>query len=426
MTERAIIAETPELPLERLEAEITELAGHLWAATCRWLLLVAEFDRREGWASWGCKSCAHWLSWRCGVALGPAREKVRVARRLQELPLISEAFARGELSYSKVRALSRVANSENEAELVGLARTATTAQLERLMRAYRRALAADEVEEVNRRHAERYLRCSCDEDGSLVISGRLSPEDGALVTAALDLATKDVSAETRSLAIKNADALVAMAETVLASGTAARQGGERNQVNVHVDAGALAKDDVNGRCELEDGPALAPETARRLGCDASVVPIIKDSEAEPLSVGRKTRTIPPAMRRALKSRDGGCRFPSCTERRFVDGRHIRHWAHGGETSLTNLLLLCRRHHRLVHEGGFGLHSDSHGRFVFTGPDGQSIPDAPLTAPSQDDVRQLNCQKGLRIGPHTTVPLWGGEQIDYGLGVDGLLGLRAQR
>ena len=133
-------------PLELLEREITELASHIHAATCRWLGLVAEFDRREGWAGWGYRSCAHWVSWRCSIAPGAAREHVRVARRLESLPLVRAAFAEGRLSYSKVRALTRVEDVTGEDELVMLAEHASAAQLERLLRAYRGVVAAERAE----------------------------------------------------------------------------------------------------------------------------------------------------------------------------------------------------------------------------------------------------------------------------------------
>ncbi len=149
-----------------------------------------------------------------------------------------------------------------------------------------------------------------------------------------------------------ADALVAMAETVLVHGPAARDGGDRYQAVVVVDAAVLSNDG-SGRCELEDGAAVAPETARRISCDSSIVAMALAGGGEPLNVGRSTQSIPRAIRRALRVRDGGCRFPGCTQRRFVDGHHIVHWARGGETSLQNLVLLCRFHHRAVHEGGFG-------------------------------------------------------------------------
>jgi len=174
-------------PLELLEREIGELAAHIHAATCRWLELIAEFDRREGWAEWGCKSCAHWLSWQCALAPSAAREHVRVARCLSELPLIRAAFGRGELSYSQVRALSRVATDELEPALLEIARYSTAAQLERTLRAYR-GVVERELSPVDRAHGDAYLRCEYDEDGSLLIRGRLPAEDGALVLAALDAA----------------------------------------------------------------------------------------------------------------------------------------------------------------------------------------------------------------------------------------------
>ena len=179
--------ESREWPLERLEREIGELAAHIHAATCRWLGLVAEYDRREGWAEWGCKSCAQWLSWRCALAPPAAREQVRVARRLLELPLIREAFGRGELSYSQVRALSRVATAELESSLLELARYATAAQLERTLRAYR-GVVERELSPADAAHGERYLVCEHDDDGSLLIRGRLPAEEGALVLGALDAA----------------------------------------------------------------------------------------------------------------------------------------------------------------------------------------------------------------------------------------------
>jgi hypothetical protein len=132
-----------DLPLEQLAEEITRLSAHLAAATCRWLVLVGEFDRRAGWQQWGCRSCADWLAWRCGLVPGAAREHVRVARALADLPRIRETFDRGELSYSQVRALTRVATAECEAELVLIARYATAAQLERVVRTYRGVLATE-------------------------------------------------------------------------------------------------------------------------------------------------------------------------------------------------------------------------------------------------------------------------------------------
>ena len=182
--------ESVSCPLELIEREITRLAAVIAADCCRWLGLIAEFDRRQGWAQWGCHSCAVWVSWQCAVAPPAAREYVRVARRLQELPRIRAAFAAGELSYSKVRALTRVGTIEREGELLELAREATAAQLERLVRAYRG------VEAVERAAAggapERYLRLDAADDGGVLIRGRLSAEEGALLARALDAARADL------------------------------------------------------------------------------------------------------------------------------------------------------------------------------------------------------------------------------------------
>lgn len=360
-----------------------------------------------------------------------------MARSLENLPHVKDAFRRGELSYSKARALTRVATPDTEEDLVSMAGHATAAHLEKLVRAYRRATRPDDMDDVNSRHAERNLSWHWDDDGSLVVQGRLSPEDGALVVKALEAAADVRSAERTGGSAepsapkegadgwgpRNADALVTMAETLLSSGPNPQPGGERYQVFVHADAEALGDhgDGEGEHCQIDDGPAISAETARRLSCDASLVAML-EAGGEPLDVGRKTRTIPPALRRALRSRDGGCRFPSCTNRRFVDGHHVRHWAHGGETSLANLVELCRHHHRLVHEGGFGLEREADGRLTFRRPDGEPIPAAPpaSTVADGDEVVPRNRRFGLTIHHHTGVPAWGGETLDYGLALDNLL------
>ncbi|TML54209.1 MAG: DUF222 domain-containing protein, partial [Actinobacteria bacterium] len=218
---------------------------------CRWLELVAEVDRRDKLVA--CTT-AQWLAWRCGLTPRTAREHVRVARRLGKLPAIRAAFAAGELSYAKVRALARIAEPETEQDLLRLALELTASQLERAVRAYRRVT----TEEAAAAQERAYLDWHWDEDGSLVLRGRLAPEDGAVFVQALEAghaALRDGgSAEPRPT---NADALAAMAEMALSSGE--RTPGDRHQVVVHVDEDALA--DHGGGCELDDGPALAPETA---------------------------------------------------------------------------------------------------------------------------------------------------------------------
>jgi hypothetical protein len=426
-----------ELTIEELEDQVAEIASHIYAGTCRWLELVAELDRRGGWAQWGCGSCAEWLAWRCALMPRAAREHVRVARRLPELPLTHAAFARGQLSYAKVRALTRVARPETEDELLELARHLTAAQLERAVRAYRRV----STDEAAATQAAAYVGYYWDDDGSLVLQGRLAPEDGALLLRALEAARDTLreraecerrdSAEPAEpgrgsaephvpppLRPTNADAMVAMADTALASGPGGRSGGDRYQVVVHVDAAAISGD-AEGGCTLDDGPSLAPETARRLACDSSVVQI-DELGGEALAVGRRRRTIPPALRRALEARDRGCRFPGCENHRFVDAHHVRHWARGGETALDNLILLCRRHHRLVHEGGYSCEMLPGGGARFRDPWGGPIPYVPRPPPAAwADLLAANRRSGVAVHAETCES-GDGEPMDLGLAVEALI------
>jgi Domain of unknown function (DUF222) len=182
------------MPLEEIEQEICELSAHMAVGMCRWLQLVAEFDERRGWAEWGVYSCAHWLSWRCSFGLRAAHDHVRVARALKDLPLTTEAFAAGELSYSKVRAMTRAATPDNEETLLMYARHATGAQLEKIVSGYSRALRATS-EGANEAHERRYLYTRHEADGSLVIEARVPAEDGALLLAALAQAERGADAK---------------------------------------------------------------------------------------------------------------------------------------------------------------------------------------------------------------------------------------
>ncbi|MBV9338202.1 MAG: DUF222 domain-containing protein [Solirubrobacterales bacterium] len=417
------VAEASGASLEDLEREICELAAHIAAATCRWLELVAEFDDRGGWAEWGVKSCAHWLSWRCSIGLATAREHVRVAQRLRELPLIRDAFSRGELSYCKVRALSRAATVETEPGLLEIARHATGAQLEKLVRCYSGALSAT-LGAAQRAHELRYLRWSWNDDGSMRIEGRLPAEAGTLVVnavRALEAAPGEGDDYVPSPAgACRADALVAMARGALAQCAGGDGGPDPCELVVTVDARTLTADEVVERCHVADGPALAPETARRLGCDAAVVRIV-ERDGRPLSVGRRTRTIPPALRRALRSRDHGCRFPGCTYERFLHAHHIQHWAKGGPTSLENLVQLCSYHHRLVHEGGFRVESAGRGAVRFRRPDGRVVAPAAGCGPARGPgLAERQRARGVAVDQNTCRPRSAGDRLDYGLAVEVLM------
>lgn len=402
------------MSLPDVEREICELAAHIAAATCRWLTLAAEFDRRGGHERSGFASCAMWLAWRCSITPRAAREQLRVARALHELPLIRASFARGELSYSKVRALTRIAEPEMEDELLGLAEDATAAQLERLLRGYRGAIAPDAAE---RTRSRRHMSTRWEEDGSLTIRASLPAEEGELFLRGLERARAEVWKEAAEPPDR-ADALVTLAESAVADGVTAADGGERNQVVVHIDVGDLVSQRADAGGELEDGIALPAETVRRLGCDAALVTMI-ERDGEPLSVGRRTHSIPPALRRALRSRDRCCRFPGCEHDRFVDAHHIEHWAHGGETSLDNLVLLCRHHHRLLHEGGFSLAVED-GGLKFRTASGRIVEAAPsLVGGSVAGCvggTGAECAGGghARVDASTIAPRCSGERIDYDL------------
>src|SRR2546427_2964338 len=274
------------IELECLGDHIAELSAHLDAATARLLDLIRVFDARGGWGN-GFRSCAHWLTWRIGVDLGAARERVRVARALGTLPLLARALARGELSYAKVRALTRVATPETEERLLAVGRAGTADHVERIVRGWRRVDRKAEARDDTRRHASRALHVYQGEDGMVIVRGRLAPEVGAVLVQALTAAREalyqeargndakpssaDISAETPTMAQQQADALALIAETALHHGIDPGALSERYQVVVHVDAPVLADPDAPGQSVLEDGAHVSAETARRLACDASRV-----------------------------------------------------------------------------------------------------------------------------------------------------------
>ena len=518
----------PDL-LEELGDEIRTLAAHIHAANHRLLTLIARFDALGGWAPGGFRSCAHWLMFHTGLDLGAAREHVRVARALESLPETSASMARGELSFSKVRAITRIAEAENEPELVALARGVDTRRLERMVRGWRKGSRQDEAAREEERHRSRCVSVFPDDDGMYVIRGRLTPEVGALVMEAIAAAAdalyqadppagQDSEAEAARL---RADALGLVAERALGAGFGGRRSGSGVVGDVadadHVDdladvptsgsgaaryttllvevaalredagdaeharysADTEATEDMgntedgedateaetadppayraghaptrpdmpvsqnrvsaeirvwdmraltNGRtdgsrpirepaigsrptCELADGTRLAHETARRLTCDCGTVRVTRAPGGEVLDVGRKTRTIPPALRRALEVRDRGCRFPGCGLP-FTAGHHVRHWADGGPTSLANTLLLCRFHHRLVHEGGWRV--TWWGQIpVFIDPTGGEHLDVQRRPPElRDPVGQIvarNEREGIQPDACTASARWRREQ-----------------
>ena len=412
--------------VERLGDAIAELSARIQAATYALLVLIRDFDEGEGWNG-GFQSCAHWLNWRTGLALGAAREKVRVARALADLPRLSSAMQRGALSYSKVRALTRVATPDNEAELLDFARCATAAHVERLVRAWRRVDRVADAADEHRRHESRHLETWVDDDGMVVVRGRLSPEVGAVVRRALEAAADRLHRDSEdatevSAGQRRADALGLVAESALAADLDRGTAGERYQVVVHVDEETLTSDEGAGQSALEDadGLRISAGTSRRMACDAATLVMRHGPDGQVLDVGRKTRTVPPALRRALTARDRRCRFPGC-QVRHCDAHHVRHWAQGGATKLENLLLLCRVHHRAVHEEGFKVTLRDDGDACFFRPDGRPLlaaPPAPHWAGAAlaPTLARLDAA-GIAIGAHAATPHWFGERLDETWAID---------
>ncbi len=399
------------------------------AATYRLLMLVREFDERCGWQKWGLRSCAEWLPWRCELSTSAAREKVRTAHALREMPAISAAFEDGRLSYSKVRALTRVVEYRDEGTLLDYALRVSATQVEERCREIRNA-APESIGAAWRAWEHRSLVVSRDPArGMIKITVEVPTEDGEVIAKAIERVADagdaalglEFTAARRGRAAgirdsgssgdsgeasgngwraQQADALLAIAKASLSGGlagvavaagtvtaggcadglgapgasgawdaaaaeSASTSAADHYQVVIHVDDSSL-----RGGIGRSDLPI---DTVKRLACDGSIVTIVEDERGTPLEVGRKQHTVSTPLRRALWSRDRGCTFPGCRNKRYVDAHHIRHWAEGGDTNVGNLRLLCKYHHRLVHEGGFQMRRDVHGESYFVRPDVRVIP-----------------------------------------------------
>ena len=480
--------------IDDLEEEIISLARHMNQDEYRFLVMVREFDIRQGWRAYQFNNCAEWLNMKCGISPGTAREKVRVALALLDLPQCSEGFAKGELSYSKVRAMTRAANVFNEATLVDYALKATAHQVEEHCRRLRNADRRQSTPDARRAWQARSLKRTCHPDGMMSIYVELPREQGELVMKALEIAmaadagdtadeayqmyaaadaagqgdkvnekagvavnqtgntadqaikagqlhaagkagvkagdtvghtgntadlskkaslvhaatvkaglahavdqaatitgekdgvapaagkaaanTKDKAGKRETAAqaqaenqqsnaffARQADALVAVARGYLSgTGGEKRAKSDNYQVVVHVDATALQ--DKGGKSDLP------VESVRRIACDADLVAVTRDAKGNLLNLGRKHRVVSPQLKRALLARDKCCTYPSCSHEQFLEAHHVMHWADGGETSLENTTMICNRHHRLLHEGGFTIHKNFAGEWYFRTAEGR--------------------------------------------------------
>jgi hypothetical protein len=447
------------MELHDLESELLGLAGHIAAAECRFLQLLAEFDRRDGWAGDGILSCAHWLSWRAGMSLRTATEHLRVAHALQNLPRISEAYAAGRISYSKVRAITRIAGGDTaaltriaaaiaagtselrhttvadaataEQVLLNLALCGTASHVETVVRAVRRRHTppADTT-------ARRSLTWHWDDDGSLILRGRLTPDSGAALIAAIDAlmpahtpithpvppSPDDLDERAREqepgpaedrVAARRADALLTLVRGGdEESGPLVERG--QAQVIVHLDA-------TTGAARLGAGPEVPASTAERLACDARVQVLLNDRAGNRMYLGRNRRLATPAQIAALTIRDSGaCRFPGCTHTRHLHAHHVISWWRGGPTDIDNLILVCSFHHQLIHAHGYLIRRPP-GRWEFLRPDGTPIPTAaaPLTGDTESLI-EMNTRARLRIDRTTLTPDWYGDRLDPEPILDALL------
>lgn len=388
-----------------LAAELGSLAAGIAASTCRFLVLLGEFDAREGWAHYaGVTSSTHWLSWQCGMAAVTAREQVRVARAMRTLPLTTAEFSAGRLSYSKVRALSRVATQANEAELARVAEAGSADQVQRFCAGVR--TAAGSLDEVNERHGKGSVTHRTLADGSVSVSVRCDPDQGAAIIDRLyetQEYLKRTAADRDESGCSLLDALVLVCEqSEIEAGASRTRGTRRAETVLHTTLADLAGTTVTSTDDphtligprLESGAALHPETARRLACDSGLVTHLhKDGSAAPgdwvrpnprpgrtVDLGRRRRLPSAALFRAMWDRDHGCVYPGCGRRRYLHGHHLVHWVHGGRTDLDNMVLLCGEHHRRLHEGGYQMRRRPGGTIQVLDPDGTPVVPAGSTVP----------------------------------------------
>ena len=408
----AALATVDDRALERL---VTSGAARLAAEMCRWLDLVAELVVRRVWAEQGARTPAVWLSWAVGVSSSTARDHVRVALRLRELPQVREAFASGRTSYSKVRAICRVAVAETEAELLMWSQMATGADMERIVTGFRTAQrgvhpspAADprcgawlrdrgdgssEVvirlpdERAQALHAGAQRLVDLEEaelrragDGDTREPERSAPADSA--DSAESALVAAVAHQDRPRSARLADVILSAVQAAVAAGGADTTGADRHTLVVHVDADDLEAPDAGpsvdhragGTAETRYGvmPWLSRRVLRRLACEAGVVLVATRGDGTPIDVGHRQRRLTTALRRALLARDRSCRFPGCGARRHLHGHHIRHWADGGPTDLANLAVVCSFHHRYLHEHDIDIELRPGGAHEFVFPDGRRV------------------------------------------------------
>jgi len=427
-----------QLSVDELRARIVDGSGRLAAATCRWLLLVAEFDTRQGYPSLGLASTAQWLSHACGIAHRTAVEHVRVAKSLRQFPRLAEEMAAGRLSFSQVRVISRIAGPDEDQlveDLIGGARHATAAQLEVVVRGLRTVEHNDKATDPGE-----YLKQSWTSDSRWQLSARLDPERGALVGAAIDaIVQRDGCTPAQALL-----QLAEIALAILAEGKKPPRelrGDERAAVVIHLNAARVPprsaqRDPDDASCDQDQvavprsaerdpgdapllgrpyarvagGPGLPDAVVKRLLCEGRIRTVIEDGASNVLDVGRSHRLVTDRQYRALLARQHDhCAHPGCPNTKNLHAHHRIHWIHGGRTDLANLLLLCERHHVAHHAGQFEIFPAGPGKFRFVSSDGRNLsappghPANPNTGPLEDEHTDLAAD--------AATPRWYGQRLD---------------
>jgi hypothetical protein len=322
---------------------------------------LRRFDGGQGYASTLAISAKGWLRWKCNLTYPAASGQVEVARALDSLPKTTQAFADGDISYHHASLIARTSKQlgdkmEAHAEtiLVEAAKKLDPFSLRKVTGHLRHCLQPDEVlRDANEAHEKRFLFLSQTMDGVFYLNGRLDAEGGAILQTALNSVMgpppKD---DDRTARQRRADAAVEMCRRQLDGGQLPEVAGQKPHLVVNVEMGTLSKEPGSRAADLEWAHPIPAETARRLACDSAITPIVEGE------VDHTSRAVPGAIRRALVARDKGCRVPGCDcPAAWTDAHHVKHWADGGPTTLPNLMLLCRRHHRRFHEEGLMLNPD---------------------------------------------------------------------
>jgi hypothetical protein len=356
--------------------DLVDLRRHIDRLELEFSRRLQGFDARRGWSGTGAVSTVAWLRNACRLSPSAAAQQVGVARQLPDLPLTSQNALDGTIGFHHVAVIAHCASQVGtdavravEPTLVEAARKVDPRSLRIVTRRLRYCVDPDGAfADSELDHARRSLNVSQTFDGVFHVDGLLDAEGGALLRTALDALDDRVPGDDRTAWQRRADALVELARRQLQSGSLPSVAGERPHLTVTASEATLRAERGCAAGEMGwAGPVIA-ETVRRVACDASVRRVVVGAAGEPLDVGRATRTIPAAVRRALAVRDGGCRFPGCDRPpEWTDGHHIEHWADGGETKLDNLVLLCRRHHRVVHEGRWRLEVSPGGAVIAQPP-----------------------------------------------------------